>query len=474
MTRRLIGAAAAAAAVAAVVPAAAAAEEWQFPRLTLDVPPGAIAYAPTTIAVNGYVNEPGTLIVRVTGSLCPDGPATGSVRYRDLRAIAPLDGMVVGPGAFSLSASWLPGEFGIGPATMSVCAWVVRPDGVSEMVSESIGVPTRRPAATLVVRPSPQADVGVPATVTVSGSVEVARRLDVYDDRGCGETAAKHKVARRITDESGVAVGPGPFSVTLPWTPAGGEQLCAFLSPGSELREADATASADVDWVPPTVSLRAPADGARGVELEPRFTWEAAQRQRTSPIHEDVLQLWIVDGRRRIPTLRMTTRSWRGLTAKGGGKTSDIAKVSGSSITLRSLWPGTYEWTVSRADWRTPPRQRFTVVGKRMRGIAMKRRMHTGISSRYAAVMDFRANAGVRFVDFRLSWRRTGERWQHKDERAFDGRMSASLWTNCRASGGRLQWILAARDSRGTARSRRGSFPNATAAQCARLKAAGR
>ncbi|HST38090.1 MAG TPA: hypothetical protein VLK58_01210 [Conexibacter sp.] len=134
------------------------------------------------------------------------------------------------------------------------------------MVSESIGVPTRRPAATLVVRPSPQADVGVPTTVTVSGSVEVARRLDVY----------------------------------------------------------------------------------------------------------------------------------------------------------------------------------------------------------YAAVMDFRANAGVRFVDVRLSWRRTGERWQREDERAFDGRMSASLWTNCRASGGRLQWILAARDSRGTQRSRRGSFPNATAAQCAR------
>ncbi|HST38091.1 MAG TPA: hypothetical protein VLK58_01215 [Conexibacter sp.] len=61
MTRRLIGAAAAAAAVVAVVPAAAAAEEWQVPTLTLSVPPGAIA-------------------------------------YRDLRAIAPLDGMVVGPG----------------------------------------------------------------------------------------------------------------------------------------------------------------------------------------------------------------------------------------------------------------------------------------------------------------------------------------------------------------------------------------
>ncbi len=471
--RRLAGAMAAAAAAVALAPGVATAEEWRVPTLTLDAPLNTIAYAPAPVYVSGWVNSPSTLYVRVSDYICPDPPGTPDFDRTPTKPVPGLDGAVVGPGAFSLNAAFLPGS-AIG--VNSICAWAIRATDGHSVADDGLTVRSRRATASVTIAPQRElADFDVPNTVTVTGSAEVPRRLDLHYGDSCEETtAASWRGTRRITGEEGVAVGPGPFSVTLPWTPDDGEKLCAYVSPQTALNAPDATASATIEWVPPTVWLESPADGVRLLEQSPRLRWAAGLPRRYWPISEDVLTLTLVDGRKRIPALRATTRTYRAPTDRHSGRTSEIASVSGSSIRFKTLWPGTYEWTVAREEWRTPPAQRFTIVGKQMRRIAMTTRMRHGISSRYAAVMDFSANAGVRFVDYRLSWRSPGARWQYVDERHFDGRMRGSLWSGCKRPGGRTQWQLVGRDSRGTIKSRKGSFANPSASLCAQLKAAGR
>lgn len=467
---RLLGALAAAVALLAAIATGATAATG---TLAVTVPPDVLKLAPQPVNISGTLDTLGRVYVRSTWSdSCPDNPSSAVGE-----PLVAVDGQAVGPGPFSIDVTHL---FGYSRSDLVdvVCVWL-EPDIGPVAARAHLRVALRRPAVTAAVS-VPPIESGVPTEITVTGSSEAPRQLNVYLDAYCDRDEDDHeRESVRLTPEGGITVGPGPFSVLLPWTPTGRHGsawvLCTFLSsPHARLRP-DARPAIDVEWALPRVAVTSPADGESGQLLNPRIAWELPKRQ---PVGEYVVTITRIEGDRRIPLLRMTTERWRALSRTSGAfvgldrskATSAIARVEGSSLRLRSgFWPGTYEWTVSRDGHAASHPRRFVVEPRPIDRLTVKATRSAGDASEMPVYLKLDVRTGVHAEYVRAS-RVAGGRWQRVGGRI--GPSGTVDWApgSCRRPGGRIEWKVVVRDALGTDREQSGSVPNASRATCARLK----
>lgn len=446
--------------------------------VAISVPPDLIRLSPATITFSGTIDVPGRLLARAGGGACPFNQLSPGGPE-----LLPEDGLPVGPGPFSVDVTHLFGERMVTSSDI-LCASLLADGSTSNVAFAQLDVSLRRPATSFAID-VPKLDVGVPATITVSGSSEAQRLLDVYYTNGCPATAADGDDVYgtvRMTAAGGVPVGPGPFSVafsltpTVRWSP---QRICAFLSPPTWRTLPDGKASVAVRWSLPHVVLTSPADGAHGELLNPRFAWDPAEDVRDHPVSDDAVEFWRIEGDRRIPLLWMTTRRWRALSPEaarymkqeGTGETDEMAYLDGSSFKLvGGFWPGTYEWSVTRAGHDSPPPRRFVVEAKPLREMRLTVKPQRGLTSQRPLFAQIDART-VPFVIYRRDYRIAGGPWRTawwRSERS--ATTHDVIQGTCRQPGGRIAWRFTARDAAGTTLTRSGNFPNASVAFCARLK----
>lgn len=293
------------------------------------------------------------------------------------------------------------------------------------------------------------------------------------------------------TAAGGNPVGPGPFTVSIPWTPPTSMDyapatLCAFLFPVGRLIEHEAEASFRLAYKPPVVppplprivTLLGPPDGASGHGLNPRLSWRRAESRRRYPVEEDVVTITRIEGETRIPLLRLTTERWSALSRRVGEfadlprsrRTSEIAHVDGSSLRLRKpFWPGTYEWTVARAEHDETPPRRFVVTAPPLERLTVKTTRVAGQSSAQPLLVKLEVRTGTPFQYLRAG-RVPGGRWQKVGGWTYRSRIVDWIATSCRRPGSRVEWRVHVRDAHGTDRRQSGTVANVTGAECRRLK----
>lgn len=460
--------------------------------LAIGVPPDPIRLTPTAVTFSGSVDEPAFL--NATSNLgfeCEHSPSQYGVQ------LVPKAGQLVGPGPFSVSVPVLIGSTRPFPTRDHFCGWLtsVTESGFSGPVIAAVELEPslRRPVASVAVAQTPM-EKDVPGTVTVSGSVDAPRRLDVLlggycvgedeePERGAGVDSAAHDDIPRLTPRDGVTVGPGAFSVALPWTPGTAnapDAYCVYLSAPGELGFPETKVMELIDWALPRITVRSPADGASGRTLNPRFLWEPSGSRRNPPA-ADAVELWRVEGDQLLPLAQISGTRWRvlsqharrylGRIAGGGGRTDDVAFIYPGSLKLiDGFSPGTYEWRVTRAGHQPSQPRRFTVEPVPLRRLKVKQGWYSGDSS--ARPFAFRLDVkGVPFSTYRREWRVAGGRWSATEWRTRQwGDTTDLIWTSCNRAGGIVDWRLYARDALGTIRTREGRFYNVRRADCARMR----
>lgn len=467
---RLVGALAAAVALLAACATGAGAATG---TLAVNVPPDPLKLAPQPVNISGTLDAPGRLYVRSTWhDSCEEDPG-----YAVGEPLVAVDGLPVGPGPFSIDVTHL---FGYSRSDLVdvICAWL-DPD-VGPIAAQVLQrVTLRRPAVTAAVS-VPPIESGVPTEVKVTGASEAPRQLRVYLDAYCDKDESEHeRESVRLTPEGGIAVGPGPFAVALPWTPTGkhGSEwvLCTFLSSPRARLTPDARPVTDVEWALPRVIATSPADGESGARLNPRFAWEVPKRQ---PVAEYVVTITRIEGDRRIPLLRMTTERWRALSRTAGAyvaldrspRTSAIARVDGGSLRLsHGFWPGTYEWTVSREGHAASHPRRFVVEAKPIERLTVKATRRAGGNSDVPVIIRLAVRTGAH-AEYARAYRVAGGSWKRESWRVGPDGAIDWLIGGCRQPGGRIEWRLSARDALGTVHEQSGSAPNASRATCAQFK----
>lgn len=460
----------AAAVGALVLWGAAAAGAQAESTVAIGVPADVILHTPVTITVSGTAEVAAELHV-ITHSACePFAPSEAG------------DPLPAGPFTQTRTVTFDGWED-------KICVWIDEPDAPWNVHARAAAtVRARRAVASLSVT-TPPLDPGVPTTVTATGTTDAPRVLDVHFDYYCEDGPSDYRRAyeppvNALSPPEGIVVGPGPFSVSVPWTPAGprGSQVmaCAYLSPPGYRVFPDARAMGGGDWALPKLAVSSPADLAEGELLNPRFAWTASDRPRRDPVAADVVEIVRVDGSKRVPLLRIGTKSyralsslsWRYLRIEGKGDTSDIAVVDGSSFKFAyggGFMPGTYEWRVLRDGWESPPTRTFVVRPKPLSSFRLKVSPERGDSSDSPAFAQVELTS-VPFLFIRLHRRLSGSPWRLSEWRSWSAYQRDVLYGTCRRPGGRIHWRLHVRDAFGTERTRSGSFANASRALCAQLK----
>jgi len=445
----------------------------------ISMPADVVLFTPVEVTVRGTAEEPAELVF-VKRASCDGYGVPGN-----------LEGEQLEPGPFTRTQTFTFDTHGYD----TICVWLWDDDRWTSLAKASVTAEPRKAAASLSIS-APQIAPGEPTTITISGTVDVPRvvelrALDAASRCPQWPVSWDARDPAPLTVPGEAPVGPGPFTVTIPWTPPASiddapSTLCAFLFPPGRLIEHEAEASFRLVYKPPVVppppprvvELLGPPDGESGDRLNPRLSWRRAANQRRYPIAQDVVRITRIEGDQRIPVLRMTTERWSAeskqarmfLSLPRSRRTSEIARVDGSSLRLRSpLWPGTYEWTVARADHDDAPPRRFVVTAPPLERLTVTTRRVAGDSSTLPMHVKLVVRAGTPF-SYARAFRLPGGRWQRSGWRT--GASSTVDWlaTSCRRPGGRVEWAVQVRDAFGAEREQSGTVANVTRAECRRLK----
>lgn len=465
--------------------AATAAGAQAASTIEISMPSDVVLFTPVEVTVSGVAEEAAELIVAHRSS-CEWYGVPGN-----------LEGEQLAPGPFTRSQTFT--FEGLGYNT--ICAWLWDEGRWTSLAKTSVTAEPRKAAVSLAISVPPIA-LGEPTTVTLSGSVDVPRivelRPDDFSVLGCPDWPAAWPsgYAPPLTAPGGTPIGPGPFTVTIPWTPArlppaasdhdNPYGFCAFIYPAGRPTEPEAKTYFRLEYKPPVVpppppryvELLGPPDGASGHGLNPRLSWRRASNTRRYPIEQDVVRITRIEGERRIPLVRMTTERWSALSKEAGRfmalprprQTSEIAVVDGSSLRLRKpSWPGTYEWTVARSEHDETPPRRFVVTAPQLERLSVKTRRVAGESSAQPLHVEFEVTTGTPFQYVREA-RVPGGRWQRVGGWTYRSRLTDWVGTSCRRPGGRIEWRVHVADSHGVERRQSGTVANVTRAECRRLK----
>lgn len=449
----------------------------------ISMPTDVVLFTPVEVTVRGHAEEAAELIV-YKHAHCDMGPSR-------------WEGEQLQPGPFSRTQTFTFDSQSYG----TICVWLWDEDRSTSLAKASVRTEPRKAAASLSIS-VPPIRLGEPTTVTLSGSVEVQRivelRPDDYSVLGCPTWPAAWPsgYAPPLTAPGGTPIGPGPFTVEIPWTPArlppamsdfeDPYGFCAFIYPAGHPTEPEAQTYFRLDYKPPVVppppprvvELLGPPDGASGHGLNPRLSWRRASNTRRYPIEQDVVRITRIEGEKRIPLVRLTTERWSALSKQAGEfmwlprsrQTSELATVDGSSLRLRvPLWPGTYEWTVARSEYDETPPRRFVVTAPQLERLTVKTKRVAGEHSTAPMSVRLDVSTGTPFEYLRES-RVPGGRWEKTGGWTYRSRVADGIDANCRVPGGRIEWRVRVRDSHGIERSQSGTVANVTRAECRRLK----
>jgi len=179
---------------------------------------------PVTITVSGESEVARKLFVYVsTASTCGADPADEAATE-----LSSAGGEAIAAGTFEQSYKFTPASV----ATYTVCAYVDEAAGATPDATGDNSFAAALPTASLSIRVSADATQDVPATITVSGESEVARKLFVYVSTasGCPSEPAGDG-GTELSSAAGEAVGAGTFETSYKFTPASVATytVCAYV-----------------------------------------------------------------------------------------------------------------------------------------------------------------------------------------------------------------------------------------------------
>lgn len=492
----------------AAPPTATAAES-----LVITVDPDPIIDKPASITVTGTADSGRTLSIYAVPK--SDGWRCWGPRSLQETIAAPAFNEPVAEGPIERTFTLTPDDV----SGTRICARLHRMPGIwGDDTAAEILLTARRSHGTVTISAAPELTARVPAQVTVSGTTEVPRRLGTFTTSTgeCGdEIEWNWSEPRGIWQEIGgfdpaVTVGPGAFTQTFTFSPTeylGTAGICAMIQPARRYDTADAVAYLPVKIVEPpapprggptpsvappkpgpdtrplVVVLKAPADGATGELLNPRFVWDPSGNQDRWFIGRDrlVIEQYLADGRTK-PVLEMTRKEYRVLYKRAGlefrdtaGSTDDVADKDwggGGWLQLKrkhSLPPARYRWHVER-EGHESPWSTFTVIAPHLRSLSVTVRREGGGTFREPGLTAFSIFTQP-YARIMLSVRQAGGKW-----RSVSGAVGSSgtthtaiPWT-CKPGPLMFSWRVTASDEHGASRTESGRAMTMTSAGCNRQR----
>lgn len=471
--------------------------------LSLDISPDPTVDKSVTVTASGEaVNS--RLWVFINWNHEPCAAARDNNPGYSLSTPGGMNGFVDVDGPFSHRYSFTPSSV----RAHRLCAYVEDPWRINQatVVRE---VTPRAIQATVAVAVDPVVAAGQKVAVTVSGSSEVPRELEVWAQQGasCENSASRTAWLGWLSSDRDEKVD-GPFSRTYSFTAGKYERrlICAAVGGDGYGRRADAIATgtvtfgnldaeeekppADPPWLAAPANLLAPANGAVGLLLSPTFTWTSAD------VEHDILVLAYRKGKSFHPYMAVSRygatwvsaknlKSQRKLFdaledpyARAEGWASLTAARAENTATVRFgkvIEPGRYRWTVytgGKTGARTlvPSEQReFTVHGPALRSLQVRARNRPGRTAKSPGETALRISV-TRYASVRVELRRGG-RLSVQNYSAADGsKFTASVDWSCKKPGGRYRYRVIARDSHGKQLTRSGTFRPVSAARCRTMR----
>lgn len=470
--------------------------------LSLDISPDPTMDKPVTVTASGAA-ENSRLWVYINWNGVPCAASGPANRGDPLATPGLINGFVDVDGPFSHRYSFTPSSL----TAHRLCAYVENPYGTNR-ATVFRDVTPRAIRATVAVAVEPVVAAGQKVAVTVSGSSEVSRGLEVWAQQGasCENSASRTAWLGWLSSDRDENVD-GPFSRTYSFTAGKYERrlICAAVGGEGYGRRADAIATgtvtfgnldaeekppADPPWLAAPANLLAPANGAVGLLLSPTFTWTSAD------VQHDILVLAYRKGKSFHPYMAVSRygatwvsakdlKSQRKLFdaledpyARADGWASLSAARAENTARVRFgkvIEPGRYRWTVytggeTGARTLVPSEQReFTVHGPGLRSLQVRARNRPGRTVKSPGETALRISV-TRYASVRVELRRGG-RLSVRNYSAADGsKFTASVEWSCKKPGGRYRYRVIARDSHGKQMTRSGTFRPVSAARCRTMR----
>ncbi len=181
---------------------------------------------PATITVKGEAETASRLFVYVSAEgTCESEPASNAPA-----ALSASGGEELAEGSFEHAYEYTPALVG----SYTVCAYVDETEaGVPSAIGEAV-FEAEPPTASVSVQVSASPAQQVPATITVQGETEVARKLFVYIGAGglrCEADPAADTQGQSLSLAGGEALSSGAFERTYRYTPpaVGSYTVCAYV-----------------------------------------------------------------------------------------------------------------------------------------------------------------------------------------------------------------------------------------------------
>jgi hypothetical protein len=195
-----------------------------------------------SVTVSGSTELARDLFVSVQeGGSCGPDPIDGGTTTLS----SGYSGDAIAAGSFSKTYTYTPGDAN---ETYVVCAYVDDSEFNTPDASGTTSFTTSYPAASVSISATPNPTQGLPETITVTGSTEIARDLFVSVQEGgtCGSDPIDGGTTSLSSGSSGDAIAAGSFSKTYTYTPSEtGESyvVCAYVD-DNEFDTPDVSATA--------------------------------------------------------------------------------------------------------------------------------------------------------------------------------------------------------------------------------------
>jgi hypothetical protein len=186
-------------------------------------------------------------------------------------------------GGEAISAGSFGKEYSYSPTSQTsyiVCAYIDEGGFATANATANAGFTTALPSGSVAVALSPTATENGVISITVSGSIEVPRKLYVYADEGGGPCPTDPYFNTGKSLAGGEAIGAGSFSKSYSYTPTNTSTyiVCAYIDEGG-FATADATGSATFTNVTPQTRAEESARAAQKAAHEAERAAEVKKEQ---------------------------------------------------------------------------------------------------------------------------------------------------------------------------------------------------
>ena len=226
---------------------------------------------PLTVKVSGTSEVAQKLYVYVDEG---SGPCPTDPYFNTGTTLA--GGEAISAGSFGKEYSYSP----MSQTSYIVCAYIDEGGFATANATANAGFTTALPSGSVAVALSPTATENGAISITVSGSIEVPRKLYVYADEGGGPCPTDPYFNTGKSLAGGEAIGAGSFSKSYSYTPTNTSTyiVCAYIDEGG-FATADATGSATFTNVTPQTRAEEAARAAQKAAYEAERVAEVKKEQ---------------------------------------------------------------------------------------------------------------------------------------------------------------------------------------------------